>query len=137
MQNTGTTCKTTKGYPRVTAGPLRHKYIHRIVAAALVGRELKRDEEVHHKDGDRKNFNWNNLMVLGNKDHGWVSSLQHWFMKNHDEQLKKEWDEFLAEEEKKFNADIQKAKIEGKAYNIEDGQIEERWYQHKAADSAS
>ncbi len=45
---TGTTCKTTKRYPRCTAGPLRHKYIHRIVAAALLGRELTKDEEVHH-----------------------------------------------------------------------------------------
>jgi hypothetical protein len=62
---TGTTCKTTKRYPRVTAGPLRNKYIHRVVAAALLGRELERSEEVHHKDEDRRNFNWDNLMVLG------------------------------------------------------------------------
>ena len=46
MINTGTTCKTTKRYPRVTAGPLRHKYIHRIVAAALVAEEKRFDGQI-------------------------------------------------------------------------------------------
>lgn len=28
------TFKTTKGYPRITAGPLRNQYFHRVIAAA-------------------------------------------------------------------------------------------------------
>jgi hypothetical protein len=98
MRGAGTTTKTTKGYPRMTAGPLRNQYIHRIVAAALLGRTLTRDEEVHHVNGDRRNCWFTNLWVIGEVDHGWVSAKQHWFMKNRDERLKKEWDQFMAEE---------------------------------------
>lgn len=123
----GTTCKTTKKYPRVTAGPLRHKYIHRIVAAALIGRELTRDEEVHHKDSDRRNFNWDNLLVLGEKDHGWVSSKQNWYMKSHDIKLKREWDEYMESEEKRFDEEIAACKATGVAYNVQDGQMRERF----------
>ncbi len=124
---TGTTCKTTKKYPRVTAGPLRHKYIHRIVAAALLGRELTKDEEVHHKDGDSRNFNWDNLLVLGSKDHGWVSSKQNWYMREHDFLLKQEWDDYKETEYKRFAADIAVAKANGVPYNVEDGQMRERF----------
>src|SRR5271157_5913073 len=127
MKGSCTTCKTTKRYPRVTAGPLRHKYIHRIVTAALIGRELTRDEEVHHKDKDRRNFNWDNLMVIGSKDHGWVSAKQNWYMKTHDIQLKKEWDEFMASEEKRFDAQVQAAKAAGEPWQQEDGKMEERY----------
>ena len=124
---TGTTCKTTKHYPRCTAGPLRHKYIHRIVAAALLGRDLKKDEEVHHKDGDRRNFNWDNLLVLGSKDHGWVSSKQNWYMHEHDILLKTQWDEYMDEEYKQFDAAIAIAKANGTAYDVEDGHMRERF----------
>ena len=127
MINTGTTCKTTKRYPRVTAGPLRHKYVHRIVAAALLGRELERSEEVHHKDHDRRNFNWDNLMVLGAVDHGWVSAKQAWYMRELDVKLKQEWDEFMVAEENRFDGQIQEAKKNGKPWEAEDGKIEERW----------
>jgi hypothetical protein len=126
MKN-GLTFKTTKKYPRVTAGPLRHKYVHRIVAAALIGRELTKDEEVHHKDGNRLNFNWDNLMVLGSKDHGWVSSKQNWYMKEHDFLLKQQWDDYMDEEYKRFDADVALAKANGVPYNVEDGQMRERF----------
>jgi hypothetical protein len=126
MKN-GLTFKTTKKYPRVTAGPLRHKYVHRIVAAALIGRELTKDEEVHHKDGNRLNFNWDNLMVLGSKDHGWVSSKQNWYMKEHDFLLKQQWDDYMDEEYKRFDADVALAKANGVPYNVDDGQMRERF----------
>src|SRR6202521_711659 len=125
MIGTGTTCKTTKGYPRCTSGPLRHKYIHRIVAAALIGRELERSEEVHHKDGDRRNFNWDNLLVLGQKDHGWVSAKQAWYMKELDIKLKTEWDIFMKAEEKRIDAEVQACKAEGRVYKVEDGTMKE------------
>jgi hypothetical protein len=124
---TGTTCKTTKRYPRVTAGPLRHKYIHRIVAAALVGRELLRSDEVHHKDGDRRNFNWDNLMVLGAKDHGWVSAKQAWYMREQDILKKVEWDEFMESEARRFDVEVALAKANRVPYNVEDGQMRARY----------
>ena len=124
---TGTTCKTTKKYPRVTAGPLRHKYIHRVVAAALIGRELTKDEEVHHKDSDRRNFNWDNLLVLGSKDHGWVSSKQNWYMKAHDILLKQQWDDYMDEESARFDKEVAAAKAAGVPWNTEDGKMRERF----------
>jgi HNH endonuclease len=132
-RGTGTTVKTTKRYPRVTAGPLRQKYIHRIVAAALVGRELERDEEVHHKDGDRRNFNWDNLFILGGEDHGWVSSKQAWFMRNRDEKLKAEWDKYMAEEEKKQAGEIAAARSAGEPWMYQDGQLRRGWEERYSA----
>lgn len=123
----GITLKTTKKYPRISAGPLRHKYVHRVVAAALLGRELTKDEEVHHKDGDKLNFNWDNLMVLGEKDHGWVTAKQAWYMRERDDRLKREWDDFMDEEEKAFMAGVQEAKLEGRPFDYEDGKMRERW----------
>lgn len=128
MRKCGTTVKTTKGYPRVTAGPLRHQYIHRIVAAALIGRELKCDEEVHHRDGDRLNFHYSNLIVLGNKDHGWVSAKQAYFMREIKEPAdKREWDDFMEQEHKKFSAEVRRAKTDGIPWRAQDGQVKRRW----------
>ena len=124
---TGTTCKTTKGYPRVSAGPLRHKYVHRVVAAALIGRELTKDEQVHHKDGNKLNFNWDNLMVLGQKDHGWVSSKHVWYMKQKDILLKVQWDEYMEDEAKRFDDEIKAAKASGEPWYTEDGKMQERF----------
>lgn len=125
----GVTAKTTKRYPRVTAGPLRNQYVHRVVAAALVGRELSKDEEVHHKDGNRLNFWFANLMVLGEKDHGWVSSKQAWYMREHDIKLKKEWDTFMDEEHERFQNEVQEAKATGEPWQNSDGAMRERWEQ--------
>jgi hypothetical protein len=113
MIGTGTTCKTTKKYPRVTAGPLRHQYIHRIVAAAMIGRALTKDEEVNHKDRNRLNFWFTNLFILGNEDHGWVSAKQAHFMRHKDEREKLEWDAFMAEQEAEQNVEIARARNEG------------------------
>lgn len=123
----GTTCKTTKGYPRVSAGPLRHRYVHRVVAAALIGRDLTKDEQVHHKDGNRLNFNWDNLLVLGQKDHGWVSSKQVWYMKEKDILLKVQWDEYMADEAKRFDDEIKAAKADGVPWYNNDGAMRERF----------
>lgn len=130
MPNKKGTTLNSKGYPRITAGPLRDRYVHRIVAEALLGRDLRRDEEVHHKDKNRKNPKWNNLIVLGEKDYGWVSAKQAWYMRELDIKTKKYWDEFMAEEEKRFDNNIQEAKASGNPYEYEDGHIEERWEDH-------
>jgi len=128
MKRTGTTCKTTKRYPRVTAGPLRHKYIHRVVAAAMVGRELTKDEEVNHKDQNRLNFWFSNLFILGNKDHGWVSAKQSHFMRHRDEEEKKRWDEFMAEQEAKQAVEIARARNEGVPWQgLPDGALRQAW----------
>lgn len=70
-----------KGYPRLSAGPERGKYVHILIAEAMMGRELKRDEIVHHKDGDRCNPRWTNLLVINERVHNAVSARQYWYLK--------------------------------------------------------
>lgn len=42
---------------------------HRIVAQKLIGRQLKRGEIVHHKDGDKHNNDPKNLEVMTQSEH--------------------------------------------------------------------
>lgn len=119
-----------KGYLVFKAGPLRHKYVHRIVAEAFLGRALTKDEEVHHRDGNRRNPHWENLIVYGSKDHGWVSSKQAWFMRNQEVKEKAEWDSFMAEEAAQYQQDVSLAKAFEKPHVTTDGQIEGRWEKH-------
>lgn len=88
-----------QGYPRIGAGPLRGRRLHRIIAAAKIGRPLKPDEDVHHKDGNKLNCSPNNLEVLGHKEHGCVSAKQHWYVKQNDIRLKNEFDEYFESEQ--------------------------------------
>ena len=102
-----------KGYLRVSSGPLRNKYVHRIVAGAMIGRELTKDEECHHRDSDKRNFHWLNLMVLGERDHSWVSNKQAWFMRERDRKEKLEWDKFMREKADEFYREVAEAKSNG------------------------
>ena len=88
----------SKGYLTITAGPLRGVRVHRLVAAAKLGRPLTKDEDVHHIDGDKSNPHPDNLNVLGHSQHGAVSAKQHWYLKEHDIKLKNEWDEWFESE---------------------------------------
>jgi DNA-binding NarL/FixJ family response regulator len=47
----------------------RDYYVHRLVMAEHLGRELDSDEHVHHVDGDKLNNHLDNLMILSNSDH--------------------------------------------------------------------
>lgn len=94
-----------KGYPRIGAGPLRGVRLHRIIAAAKLGRPLKPDEDVHHEDRDRLNCAPDNLKVLGHQQHGCVSAKQHHYLKVNDIKKESEWDEFF-EQERSGGADV-------------------------------
>lgn len=54
------------GYLRYTKG---RKRVHRVVMEQHLGRELEAHEEVHHKDGDKRNNNIKNLELLTKSDH--------------------------------------------------------------------
>lgn len=56
--------KSTGPYLRISAGPLRGKYVHILVAEGMLGRALTPEETVEHKDGNGLNPNWQNLVVV-------------------------------------------------------------------------
>lgn len=68
---------TTKPYLRITAGPQRGQYVHRLVAQAKLGRPLLPDEDVHHIDGDTLNNDPENITGLKRDAHGCVTRLMH------------------------------------------------------------
>ena len=57
-------------YPRKWNQKIRRwVYDHRIKAEEKIGRKLKKDEVVHHVDGDPKNFEKDNLHVEKRSQH--------------------------------------------------------------------
>jgi hypothetical protein len=71
----------SKQYLVIKAGLLRDKRVHVLVAEAMLRRELLPSENIHHKDGDKKNPHWTNLIVVDVRVHGAVSKRQHWYLK--------------------------------------------------------
>lgn len=83
---------TKKGYPRFNmCGKFKGAYVHRHVAAKMMKRPLEKDEDVHHKDGNKLNFKRSNLQVMGHREHGCVSAKQRWYLKEHDIKLEEEF----------------------------------------------
>lgn len=70
-----------KGYPRISSGPQRGKYVHILITEGMLRRKLRKDEIVHHIDGNRKNCQWTNLLVIGERTHNAVSARQYWYLK--------------------------------------------------------
>lgn len=66
----------SKGYLVVKSGPHRDVRVHTLVAEAMLKRKLQKDEDVHHKNGDKLDCNWENLEIKGHQEHGAVSSRQ-------------------------------------------------------------
>lgn len=95
MRFAGGTRIDSAGYLVIKAGPHRDKRVHILVAEAMLKRELRTDEDVHHRDGDRLNCHWTNLEVLDKSVHGAVSNRQRWFLKNREEHERKQWEEWI------------------------------------------
>jgi hypothetical protein len=87
-----------KGYISICAGPFRGMRLHTLIAIAMEGRKLRKDEDVHHKGPNPDKLNpcpVCSIVVMGHKEHGCVSAKQHHYVKTHDIHLKNEWDEFF------------------------------------------
>lgn len=67
---------SSQGYAMVRVGndhPIAfgngYAYEHDLVAIAALGRPLRPDETVHHRNGDRADNRWGNLEVMTRSDH--------------------------------------------------------------------
>jgi hypothetical protein len=87
--------ESKKGYLRIRSGPHRDKYVHIMIAEAMLGRELRPDEDVDHADGDKLNCDWRNLIVRGKSEHGAVSNRQKWFLKHREAHERKQWEDWI------------------------------------------
>lgn len=65
MEANGYICVWMPDHPR--ANPWGLVYEHILKAEEMLGRSLKDDEVVHHKDENRANNSYNNLLVFHNK----------------------------------------------------------------------
>jgi len=72
----------SKGYLTIKAGPLRDVRVHTLVAEALLQRKLKPDEDVDHRNGDKLDCRWENLIVRNKSTHGFVSGKVRGFVGN-------------------------------------------------------
>jgi hypothetical protein len=62
-----------KGYPRWRDSK---KLVHRTVAANMVGGRIWGGWVVHHKDGNKKNFRKNNLVIMTRSAHAKLHARQ-------------------------------------------------------------
>ncbi|MFZ7136790.1 HNH endonuclease signature motif containing protein, partial [Avibacterium avium] len=63
-RNTAVGIDESKGYPRITTGENKGKFVHRLVMENHIGRPLTKNEHVHHIDGNIKNNSIDNLALV-------------------------------------------------------------------------
>lgn len=74
---------TPKGYERLQItieGQRYNKFVHSLVAAAWLGQPQSLEQEIHHKDFNQRNNNYNNLQYVYKNEH----------VKKHEERREKE-----------------------------------------------
>jgi len=71
--NTIERCGLEIRYLRITSGPQRGRYVHQLVAEAMLGRPLAPDEEVDHLNSNTLDNTWTNLQVLNVSEHAKVT----------------------------------------------------------------
>lgn len=62
--------KRCNSYPKIGA-----QHAHRLVFEKHLGRPLRSDEVIHHKDGNRLNFELSNLQLTNRAEHGRIHHL--------------------------------------------------------------
>ena len=53
-----------KGYVRISVGKKKWRYEHRLVVEKHIKRPLKKEEHIHHIDGNKSNNHISNLLLL-------------------------------------------------------------------------
>ena len=56
-------------YIRISSGPQRNVYVHRLVLEAKLGRKLRKDENAHHLDHNTLNNAPENLQAVHQREH--------------------------------------------------------------------
>lgn len=79
-------------YKRIRIDCNSTKDYHRIIIEENIGRKLKRNEVVHHIDGDKQNNNISNLELLTLEKHSRIhrQNLSAWFGTNTPQKLNKD-----------------------------------------------
>lgn len=67
IDHCGYACVKVPGHPHATTNDWARE--HRVIMSNLLGRPLRRDEVVHHKDGNRSNNESGNLELLTKGQH--------------------------------------------------------------------
>lgn len=101
----------SKGYLTIKAGPLRDVRVHTLVAEALLQRKLEPDEDVDHRDGNKLNCRWDNLIVRNKVTHGFVSRKARGYVENvilaeRARQEEYAWDAYLKEKDEIDDTDF-------------------------------
>ena len=78
----GTIKKWHRLYLAIKVAPNKWKYYHRYLVEQKIGRELKREEQVHHINFDSGDNNIDNLLVISHKDHLKLHSQIEYVMKD-------------------------------------------------------
>ena len=79
---TGSSSKTGAGYIQVSIKKhplfpgLRFVYEHRLMMAEYLDRKLRRNEAVHHRNGNRTDNRIKNLELMSTKKHAQIHALE-------------------------------------------------------------
>lgn len=65
-----------RGYLYYSGGPNSGKPVHRCVMEAFIGRPLRKDEDVHHKDGNPRNNDLSNLEIVTRSEHARIHAIE-------------------------------------------------------------
>jgi hypothetical protein len=89
----------SKGYPCISAGPLRGWRVHKLVALAKFGKAaLDPKNVIHHKDGNKQNPHPDNLELKTPSEHNALTASQYHYLKtNVWPKEKAEWEAYFAE----------------------------------------
>lgn len=69
-----TWCLNKDGYWVGRNGGYRNRYLHRVLMEIKLGRKLKSDEVVHHRNGQRWDCKLRNLVLMSKWDHDGLSA---------------------------------------------------------------
>jgi hypothetical protein len=72
---------TSQGYQEFTRGPSKGRRVHDVLIEETIGRSLRRDECVHHLNGDRSDNRIENLQLMSASHHARLHRLSEPFRK--------------------------------------------------------